>query len=93
MRERKKKLTQRDKPKMHVPIRTCVSCRLKKAKKELIRFVLNEDNQVIIDEYQTNNGRGIYLCDDAACKARFFKNKGVGRLFRVDKPVTIGFKI
>jgi predicted RNA-binding protein YlxR (DUF448 family) len=75
----------------HVPLRTCISCRSKKDKKELVRLVLDMDNRVIIDELQKKNGRGIYLCDDKNCKDRFLKSKRPGRFFRTDKAVTIGF--
>ncbi len=61
----------------HVPVRTCVSCRSKKAKEELIRLVINKDNRVVIDKLKRENGRGIYLCDDASCMERFFKKRGL----------------
>ena len=61
----------------HVPIRTCVSCRSKKPKKGLVRFVLDKDNRVIIDEFQKKEGRGIYLCNNISCIERFFKNKAM----------------
>ncbi|NLD38339.1 MAG: YlxR family protein [Desulfatiglans sp.] len=61
----------------HVPIRTCVSCRSKKGKMELIRLVINKDNSVVIDNLKRQNGRGIYICNDAACMERFFKKRGL----------------
>jgi len=78
--------------KSHVPIRTCVSCRSKRPKKELIRLVLDKDDRVVIDEFQTKNSRGIYLCNGISCAEKFLKNKGLGRFFRTDKSVTPGFK-
>ena len=77
----------------HVPIRTCVICRSKKAKIELIRLVLDKDNRIIIDEFRKKEGRGIYLCDDGSCGERFLKNKGLNRFFRTDNAVSIGFEL
>ena len=93
MRKQKKTLTRTGSKRAHVPIRTCVSCRSKKAQKELIRLVLDEDDRVIIDEFQNRDGRGIYLCDDTSCMEKLLKNKGLGRFFRTDKSITPGFEI
>ncbi len=91
VRKQKKILTRKSNT-VHVPLRTCVSCRSKRPKKRLIRLALDKDNRVIIDENQINEGRGIYLCNERTCMARFLKIKNPGRFFRVDKPVVIGFK-
>jgi predicted RNA-binding protein YlxR (DUF448 family) len=61
----------------HVPIRTCVSCRSKKAKKELIRLVIKGDNRVVIDKLKRINGRGTYVCNDSTCMERFIKKRGL----------------
>lgn len=50
-----------------VPIRTCVSCRWKAAKRELLRVVASADGAVLADETSRLNGRGAYLCAD--CRA------------------------
>ncbi len=89
MGKQAKILTRMNNNKGHVPIRTCVACRSKKDKKELIRFVLDKDNWVIMDEFQKEKGRGIYLCNDVSCREKILKNKGLNRLFRTDKSVTV----
>ena len=61
----------------HVPIRTCVSCRSKRPKKELLRLVLDKDDRIIADEFQKKKGRGIYLCDDVSCIRKFLKRKAM----------------
>ena len=48
-----------------VPIRTCVSCRRKAAKRELLRVVA-ADGGVSADATGRLGGRGAYLC--AACR-------------------------
>jgi predicted RNA-binding protein YlxR (DUF448 family) len=75
----------------HVPIRTCVSCRSKKAKPELIRLVVNGDNRIVIDRLKRANGRGIYICNDSKCMKRFIENRDYGRFFRIDKDIKPGF--
>ena len=45
-----------------VPLRTCVACGLKTAKRELLRIVSSPDGQVAVDRGGKLNGRGAYLC-------------------------------
>lgn len=89
MGNRTKILVRMNSIKIHVPIRTCVSCRSKKAKKELIRLVLDKNKRVIMDEFQKKEGRGIYLCDNESCMKKFLKTKNPGRFFKSDKAVRI----
>ena len=41
--------------------RTCISCRAKKDKKELIRIVKNKDGVIKVDLSQRLEGRGAYI--------------------------------
>jgi len=50
----------------HVPERSCIACREKRAKKELIRIVGNADT-VKIDPKGKDSGRGAYLCPKREC--------------------------
>ena len=45
-----------------VPIRTCVSCGLKTAKRDLLRVVASPDGSIAVDAVGKLNGRGAYLC-------------------------------
>ncbi len=45
-----------------VPVRTCVSCGLKAAKRDLLRIVSSPDGQLAVDSVGKLNGRGAYLC-------------------------------
>lgn len=49
------------KPK-HVPLRTCVVCREKRPKRELLRVVRTPEGEVLVDETGKLNGRGGYVC-------------------------------
>ena len=46
----------------HVPMRTCVVCREKKPKHELLRIVRTPEGEVLVDASGKLNGRGGYVC-------------------------------
>lgn len=54
------------------PERRCVGCNEHKDKRELIRVVKSPEGEIFFDHTGKANGRGAYLCNDAAClqKAR-----------------------
>ncbi len=45
----------------------CVVCRQKFDKRELTRIVRTPDEGVVVDVTGKRNGRGAYVCDNAAC--------------------------
>jgi predicted RNA-binding protein YlxR (DUF448 family) len=51
----------------HVPERTCVACRIKVPKGELIRFVASK-GEILLDEKGILPGRGAYLCKNCFLK-------------------------
>jgi len=60
------------------PVRSCVICRQRFAKKDLSRFVVGKeasDNELISDSKKTMPGRGYYVCESDKCqdKFKFFK--------------------
>ena len=77
------------KAKGHVPMRTCVSCGTKQAKRELIRLVLNGGGQVIRDDQGKAQGRGAYVCKSKSCREQLTRNRRLGRRFRTGKAITI----
>lgn len=56
--------------KRHIPERTCVACRTKRPKRELVRLVRTAEGAVVVDESQKQNGRGAYLCAQRLCWER-----------------------
>jgi predicted RNA-binding protein YlxR (DUF448 family) len=50
----------------HVPQRTCVACKTKNAKRELIRLV-NSSGIIEADPKGKKPGRGVYLCPYRNC--------------------------
>ncbi len=57
---------QKTRPK-HVPQRTCVVCRETNAKLTLTRIVRTSETTFDVDLTGRADGRGAYLCSDAAC--------------------------
>lgn len=57
-------------PKRHIPERTCVACRVKRPKRELLRVVRTPEGTVVVDETGKANGRGAYLCRQRSCWER-----------------------
>ena len=51
----------------HIPQRTCVACRQKRDKKDLIRLVCAENGVVEVDMSAKKPGRGAYLCPKKDC--------------------------
>jgi len=59
-----------------IPQRMCVVCREMKPKKELIRVVLNESGEIVLDETGRANGRGAYVCN-GECIEQLEKRKSL----------------
>jgi predicted RNA-binding protein YlxR (DUF448 family) len=55
------------KPRKHVPLRTCIACGQKRAKRELIRVVRTPAAVIEVDPKGKHPGRGAYLCREHRC--------------------------
>lgn len=60
-------MVKNQKPKKHVPQRTCVGCRSVQEKRSLIRIVRSSIEGVRIDPRGKLPGRGAYLHDNPVC--------------------------
>jgi len=69
-----------------IPQRSCVVCRTKKDKNELIRIVKNQTNEIIIDESGKKPGKGAYICDSIECLEKGIKNKALKRALETEIP-------
>ena len=68
-----------------VPIRTCIGCREKRKKEEMIWFAQSVEGVVRVNEKKPHHGRGFYLCPELGCFNRAKKrNRGVGLLETMD---------
>lgn len=77
--------------KRHQPIRTCIACGHKSAKRELLRIVRNQDGAAVVDPNGRLPGRGTYVCrvvdhsDERGLRIR------IKRALRLDAEVTDEF--
>ena len=67
---------------MHIPTRTCASCRKKCEKCGLIRISF-ADKGPVIDQHKRNPHRAIYVCKDEKCISLLFKNNAIERFLKV----------
>lgn len=64
------------------PNRMCVGCQNSKPKKELLRVVRTPDGEIRLDPTGKLAGRGAYICPDAACFAKAYKEKRLERALK-----------
>lgn len=57
--------------------RTCIGCRKKDNKHNLIRITVSKENGIVLDLSKKAQGRGIYICKNEECLNRALKNKSL----------------
>lgn len=67
-----------------IPLRKCLGCGESKNKKELIRVVKNNENQVSVDLTGKLNGRGAYICPNLDCFENAYKGKKIARSLEIE---------
>lgn len=72
-----------NKPKKHIPQRTCVACREVNEKRSLIRLVRTPDG-VAIDTTGRMPGRGAYLHDSKECWEKALKRGVLARSLKTE---------
>jgi predicted RNA-binding protein YlxR (DUF448 family) len=68
----------------HVPLRSCVVCRTKVAKRELIRIVHTPTGDLVVDNTGKQSGRGAYLCSNPDCWHRAFVGGRLSHALRAE---------
>ncbi len=76
-----------------IPMRQCLGCREHRPKRELVRIVRSPEGTVSLDVSGRANGRGAYLCRDAACLQRARKSKALERAFSAAIPEDVYGKL
>jgi len=66
----------------HVPQRSCVICRNKTEKKELLRFILL-GSEIVFDKNSVLGTRGYYICDLNSCLLKL--DKWVSKMLRKNR--------
>lgn len=67
--------------------RTCMACREKQSKKELIRIVRTPEGKVELDPSGKKSGRGSYICFKCAHKEDLLKSKRLESALKVEMGV------
>ncbi len=69
-----------------IPMRQCMGCRERKAKREMLRVVRGTDGVVRLDFSGKLNGRGAYVCPDPECLKKAQKSRALERCLEVEIP-------
>lgn len=72
-----------------IPLRKCVATLEQLPKKELIRIVKNNENEVFVDLTGKKNGRGAYLKRSHEALELAIKKNALGRALEIEIPVAI----
>lgn len=69
-----------------IPMRQCLGCREMKPKRELIRIVRSPEGVIALDFKGKAQGRGAYICPNAACLKRAIKARALEHAFSAQIP-------
>jgi len=72
-----------------IPMRQCMGCGEKKPKKELIRVVKDNEENIFLDDTGKKNGRGAYICKKSSCLKQSIKKGGLEKSFSMKIPSEI----
>jgi predicted RNA-binding protein YlxR (DUF448 family) len=70
------------KQRKHVPLRSCIACRAKRPKRELVRIVRTPAGTIEIDRDGKRSGRGAYLCPDQECWETALRHRKLGQALK-----------
>ena len=69
--------------------RMCTGCGEMKPKKELIRILKTDNEEITVDFTGRKNGRGAYFCPSLECFERAVKTKGIEKSLKTPVPQEI----
>lgn len=72
-----------------IPMRQCSGCGQMKEKKQLIRVIKTNTDEILLDDTGRKNGRGAYICKSLECFNKAIKNHGFERSLKVKIPQEI----
>ena len=71
---------------MVISQRTCIGCKTKKSKDELVRIIVDLKGNVVLDTEKSSKGRGAYLCKDkSSCLEKAIKRNAFKYVFKKRK--------
>lgn len=65
--------------KKKIALRKCISCGENRPKKELVRIVKTNRDEILVDSTGKINGRGAYICPSIECLDNAIKTKKISR--------------
>jgi len=68
----------------HIPERSCISCKCKKPKFELVRIVRTPQGSIELDPTGGISGRGAYICRKQECWETVFRKKKLESSLKVN---------
>jgi len=74
---------------MGAPIRMCIACKTKRAKRELLRITRTPAGIIEFDPQQKKEGRGVYLCQNLSCIEKAKARGLIGRSLKTQVPISI----
>jgi uncharacterized protein len=69
--------------------RTCMVCRENFDKDDLLRFVVDPANNVMLDVYKKAPARGNYICNDEKCIEKAIKKSIIIKMLKANKSDTL----
>ncbi len=69
-----------------VPLRKCTGCGEMKSKKEMVRVLKTNEDEILIDATGKKNGRGAYICYSESCLEKAMKSKALERSLKTSIP-------
>ena len=72
-----------------ISYRTCIGCREKKPKRNLLRIIRTPDGLVEIDETGKKSGRGAYICYNNICFQESIKKNRLGKALKIELSLEI----
>lgn len=69
----------------HVPERTCLGCRRKAPRAQLLRLVVDDAGSLVVDARAVLPGRGAWIHPDPSCLERAERRAAFGRALRVSR--------
>ena len=69
-----------------IPERSCIGCKEKKPKRELIRIVRTKEGSGEVDFTGRKSGRGAYFCNSVDCLNKAKKSRALSRALECEIP-------
>ena len=74
----------------HVPERTCIGCRQRAPRTQLLRLVLTPSGELDVDARAVRPGRGAWIHPDPECLTLAERRRAAPRALRADGPLDVG---